>query len=324
MTTTEGLIEQQDIENRIFTVRGVQVMIDSHLAELYGVETRRLNEQVQRNKDRFPSEFMFRLTLEEYEFLRSQNVFLNDSAQNLRSQNATSSGITQNLKLQIGTSSSEHGGRRYPPYVFTEQGVAMLSAVLRSETAVKVSIQIIQAFVQMRKFIADNAAFFHRLERIERKQLETDEKFERIFDALQSKDHEPLQGIFYDGQVFDAYTFVAGLVRKAQKSIILIDNYIDDTVLTIFSKRNKGVSVTIFTKNISKQMALDVQKFNTQYEPVKIKELKEAHDRFLILDDNELYHFGASLKDLGKKWFAFSKMEAGSLTLIEKLKTIKS
>jgi hypothetical protein len=200
----------------------------------------------------------------------------------------------------------------------------MLSAVLRSETAVKVSIRIIQAFVQMRKFIADNAIIFHRLDKIERKQFETDEKFEQIFNALQSKDAEPKQGIFYNGQVFDAYTFVAGLVRKAQKSIVLIDNYIDDTVLTLFSKRNKGVLLTIFTKNISNQMALDVQKFNTQYEPVKIKEFKEAHDRFLILDESEFYHFGASLKDLGKKWFAFSKLEYGTFTLLEKLNNHKS
>jgi phage regulator Rha-like protein len=323
MSNNQNLIKQQEIENRIFTIRGMQVMMDSHLAELYGVETRRLNEQVQRNKDRFPSEFMFRLTLEEYEFLRSQIATLKTDA-NLRSQFATSSINSQNLRFQIGTSSSEHGGRRYPPYVFTEPGVAMLSAVLRSETAVKVSIRIIQAFVQMRKFIADNAAIFHRLDRIERKQLETDEKFEQIFNALQSKDPEPKQGIFYDGQVFDAYTFVANLVRKAQKSIILIDNYIDDTVLTLFLKRNKGISLTIFTKNISKQMALDVQKFNTQYEPVNIRELKEAHDRFLILDESEFYHFGTSLKDLGKKWFAFSKLDTGTLTLLDKLKTIKS
>jgi hypothetical protein len=306
MTIMGNLIEQQNIENRIFTIRGVQVMLDSHLAELYGVETRVINQVVKRNLSRFPSSFRFQLSEDEYNYIA---INLNNSA---------------NLKSQFVISSSEHGGRRKRPFAFTEPGVAMLSAVLRSDTAVKVSIQIIQAFVQMRKFIADNAAIFHHLDKIDRKLLETDEKFERIFDALQSKDEEPIQGIFYDGQVFDAYTFVAGLVRKAQKSIILIDNYLDDTVLTLFSKRNNGVSLTIFTKNISKQMALDVQKFNTQYEPVKIKELKEAHDRFLILDDNELYHFGASLKDLGKKWFAFSKMETGSLTLIEKLKTIKS
>ncbi len=310
MTIKGTLLEQQDIENRIFTIRGVQVMMDSHLAEFYAVELRTLNQAVRRNSERFPEEFMFQLNKQEWEFLRSQIVIIKTD-ETLRSQFAT-----------LNDNRGKH--RKYLPYVFTEQGVAMLSAVLRSETSVKVSIQIIQAFVQMRKFIADNASIFHRLDNIERKQLAADEKFERIFDALQSKDEEPMQGIFYDGQVFDAYTFVAGLVRKAQKSIILIDNYIDDTVLTLFSKRNNGVSLLIFTKNISKQMVLDVQKFNTQYEPVKIKELKEAHDRFLILDDNELYHFGASLKDLGKKWFAFSKMGTGSLTLIEKLKTIKS
>lgn len=302
----ENLIEQQNIENRIFTIRGVQVMLDSHLAELYGVETRVINQVVKRNLSRFPNSFRFQLSEDEYNYIA---INLNNSA---------------NLKSQFVISSSEHGGRRKRPFAFTEPGVAMLSAVLRSDTAVKVSIQIIQAFVQMRKFIADNAAIFHHLDKIDRKLLETDEKFERIFNALQNKDEEPMQGIFYDGQVFDAYTFVAGLVRKAQKSIILIDNYLDDTVLTLFSKRNNGVSLTIFTKNISKQMTLDVEKFNSQYEPVKIIALKEAHDRFLILDDSEFYHFGASLKDLGKKWFAFSKLDTGSLTLIEKLKTIKS
>lgn len=304
-----SIVVQKEIENRIFTIRGVQVMIDSHLAELYGVETKQLNQAVKRNHDRFPDSFRFQLT--EYE------------AENLRLQIATSVINTQNLRSQTVTSSSEHGGRRYLPYVFTEQGVAMLSAVLRSKTAVKVSIQIIQAFVQMRKFIADNAAIFHRLDKIDRKLIESDEKFEQIFDALQSKDHEPKQGIFYDGQVFDAYTFVSGLVRKAQNSLVLIDNYIDDTVLTLFAKRRKGVSLTMFTKNISKQLALDVQKFNIQYEPLKIIELKEAHDRFLIIDEKELYHFGASLKDLGKKWFAFSKLDIDIFSLSDKINKIK-
>jgi len=323
MTNKQNLTKLQEIENRIFTIRGVQVMMDSHLAELYGVETKYINRAVRRNEARFPKSFMFLLSKEEWEFLRCQTGTLEKNTNTLRSQFATSNINTQNLRFQIGTSSSDHGGRRYPPYVFTEQGVAMLSAVLRSDTAVKVSIQIIQAFVQIRKFIADNAAIFQRLDKIERKQLKTDEKFERIFDALQSKDHEPKQGIFYDGQVFDAYTFIADLVRKAQNSIILIDNYTNDTVLTLFAKRNNGVSLTIFTKNISKQMALDVEKFNTQYEPMKIRELKEAHDQFLILDGKEFYHIGASLKDLGKKWFAFSKLDTATLTLIEKLKTIK-
>jgi len=301
-----NLITLKEIGNHIFTIRGVQVMLDIHLAELYGVETRIINQAVKRNQNRFPDSFRFQLSEDEYDYI---TVILN--------------GFT-NLKSQFVISSSEHGGRRKRFFVFTEQGVAMLSAVLRSDTAVKVSIQIIEAFVRMRKIIADNAAIFHRLDQIDRKIIEADEKFEQLFDALQTNNLEPKQGIFFDGQVFDAYTFVAELVRKANKSIILIDNYIDDTVLILFAKRKKGVSLSIFTKTISKQMVQDVQKFNEQYEPVEIKELKEAHDRFLILDESELYHIGASIKDLGKKWFAFSKLNIGTLALIEKLKTLNN
>jgi len=314
-----NIINQQEIENRIFTIRGVQVMLDSHLAELYAVETKLLNRAVKRNSERFPKEFMFQMTDKEWESLRCQ-IGTSTFEEYLSSQNPTIEEKKQNLKYQIDASSKKHGGRRYLPYVFTEQGVAMLSAVLRSETAVKVSIQIIQAFVQMRKFITDNAAIFHRLDKVEIKQLETDAKFERIFLALENKDTKPEKGIFFDGQVFDAYTFVSDLVRKANRSIILIDNYLDDTVLTLFAKRKKGVSITLYTKAISKQLALDVQKFNMQYEPLEVKELKEAHDRFLILDETELYHIGASLKDLGKKWFAFSKMDSETIVLLNKLK----
>ena len=315
-------MKSPDIENRIFTIRGVQVMFDFHLAELYGVETKRLNEQVKRNIARFPEEFMFRLSEEEYNSLRSQNATI-DQTEFLRSQNATSSDTITNLRYQNGTSSSAHGGRRYLPYVFTEQGVAMLSAVLRSETAIKVSVRIMQAFVSMRKYLTENAGLFQRLDKVERKQIETDEKFEKVFDALQQKELNPKQGIFFNGQVFDAYAFVSGLVRRANNSIILIDNYVDETVLTLFSKRKKGVNCTIYTKTISKQLKLDIDKHNEQYAPVIVKELKEAHDRFLIIDEAELYHIGASLKDLGKKWFAFSKMDAETVTIIKKIKALK-
>jgi hypothetical protein len=195
----------------------------------------------------------------------------------------------------------------------------MLSAVLRSETAVKTSIQIIQTFVEMRKFISHNTGIFQRLDKIENNQLVVDAKFERIFLALENKDTKLEKGIFYDGQVFDAYTFVADLVRSANKSIMVIDNYLDDSVFTLFSKRQSAVNLTFYTKNISKQLALDVEKFNSQYEPLIVKELKEAHDRFILIDDKELYHIGASLKDLGKKWFGFSKMDAEVLSLLAKL-----
>ena len=287
------IVKIEDIQNKIFTIRNQQVMIDRDLAELYQVEIRVLNQAVKRNIERFPELFRFQLTQNEYnEFLRSQNVILEKGK-------------------------GKH--RKYLPYVFTEQGVAMLSAVLRSEIAVKVSVQIMQAFVEMKNFIANNAAVFQRIERIEKKQLIADENFEKIFKALEDKTLKPKQGIFYDGQIFDAYQFVAGLIKKAKKSIVLIDNYVDESVLTLFSK-NQKIDVTVFTRNIGKQLILDLEKYNAQYKPVTIKKFTKAHDRFLIIDDKEIYHFGASLKDLGKKWFAFSKFDMDAVEVLGKLK----
>ncbi|MCX6150250.1 MAG: ORF6N domain-containing protein [Ignavibacteriales bacterium] len=294
------------IQRKIYTIRDVQVMLDSDLAEFYGVKTKRLNEQVNRNNERFPDEFMFRLTEVEYEEWKSQIVTSNSMA--LRSQFATS---------------IKKGGRRYLPYAFTEQGVAMLSGVLKSDTAVKMSIQIISAFVAMRKFIINNAQLFQRIDTVERRQIkhemETTEKFDKVFDELQSKDLEPKQGIFFDGQIFDAHKFVSDLIRKAEKSILLIDNYIDDTVLNLFTKRKKNVAVTILIKRITKELLLDLGKFNAQYPSIEIKEFKDSHDRFMIIDNEDVYHIGASLKDLGKKWFAFSKFEKKALQILDKL-----
>ena len=239
--------------------------------------------------------------------------------------------ILQDIECEIlisqnAISSSEHGGRRKLPYVFTEQGVAMLSGVLRSETAVKMSIQIINAFVEMRRFLANNASLFQKVDTVEKRQLkhetETNEKFEKVFNAMQSKELEPKQGIFFDGQIFDAHKFVSGLIRKATKSIVLIDNYVDDTVLDLFTKKKKAVAVKIFTKRITKAMALDVEKFNSQYPAIELKKFTKAHDRFLIIDDKDVYHFGASLKDLGKKWFAFSKLDKTALELLQNLKKV--
>lgn len=286
-------LEIGDIQKRIYTVRNVQVMLDADLSLLYDVETRVLNQAVKRNIERFPSEFMFQLTKEDMENLRSQFV------------------------------TSSWGGRRYLPYAFTEQGVAMLSAVLKSETAVKVSIQIMNAFVAMRRFLQTNAQIFQRLDNLELKQIETNQKVDTILNAIEQKTVIPKQGIFYDGQVFDAWSFVSDLIRSAKKSIILIDNYIDDTALSLFAKRSKGVAVTLLTKNLSQQLKADVQKFNTQYEPVTIKEFSAAHDRFLVIDETDLYHIGASLKDLGKKWFAFSKMDMQAVAILENLKREK-
>jgi len=287
------------IKTKIYTIRGLQVMLDRDLAELYDVEAKRLNEQVKRNSDRFPENFMFQLTEEEY--------------QNLRSHFATSSLRSQNATL-------EHGGRRYLPYVFTEQGVAMLSAVLRSQTAIQMSIHIINAFVEMRKFISNNALIFQRLDSLEQKQFKTDDKVEAILNAIEDKSIKPKQGIFYDGQVYDAYVFVSDLIKSADESIVLIDNYVDDTVLTLLSKREANVKTTIYTKNITKQLELDLEKHNAQYPNIELKKFDSSHDRFLIIDGKEVYHIGASLKDLGKKWFAFSKFDVGALDILGRLK----
>lgn len=195
----------------------------------------------------------------------------------------------------------------------------MLSAVLRSETAVKVSIQIINAFVAMRRFLSANARVFQRLDSLEIKQIQTDQKIERVLTAIEDKSVLPRQGIFFDGQVFDAYAFVCDLIRSASRRIILIDNYVDESVLTLLAKRKAGVGVQLLTRTINRQLAQDIDKFNAQYPAIETREFKLAHDRFLIIDD-DIYHIGASLKDLGKKWFAFSKMEMRVIEMLAKVK----
>ena len=217
------------------------------------------------------------------------------------------------------TSSEKHGGRRYLPFAFTEQGVAMLSAILRSEIAVKVSIQIMQAFVALRKTLGNLHGVIQRLEGVELKQLQTDSKLEQIFKAL-DKDTTPKQGIFFEGQLFDAHVFASDLVKKAKKSIILLDNYVDESTLLLHSKRKKVVSCTVHTR-IKPVLHKDLEKHNKQYEPIALVENKSSHDRFLILDDEELYHIGAFLKDLGYKCFAFSRMD--DLLRDVKLKLLK-
>jgi len=289
------LVKYEDIQSRIYTIRSVQVMLDEDLAKFYGVETRVLNQAVKRNINRFPESFMFQLT-----------------------------GYETDLMSQSVISSSGHGGRRKLPYVFTEQGVAMLAGVLRSDTAVEMSIQIINAFVSMRRFIGTNARIFQRLDTLEIKQIDTDRKIDAVLNAIEGKEIQPKQGIFFDGQIFDAYKFVGDLIRTAQESITIIDNYIDDTVLIHLTKRNEDVKVTILTKSISKQLALDVKKYNEPYPAIEIKEFKNSHDRFLIIDNATVYHFGASLKDLGKKWFAFSKMDIGVGEMLTRVKGMKT
>lgn len=307
MAEQNELVSIENIQHKIFTTRGQQVMLDSDLAQLYGVETKVFNQAVKRNISRFPETFRFQLTQAEYDSLRPQFVTLNVAA-DLRSQSVTSSG---------------HGGRRYFPYVFTEQGVAMLSAVLRSETAIQTSIRVIDAFVTMRRFLSANSGLLQRMDTLEKRQirheLTIDERFDTVFDALESKSLNPTQGIFFDGQIFDAYVFINDLLRQAKKSIVLIDNYIDDSVLVQLAKRRNGVSATILTKTISKTLLQDLEKHNAQYPPIQIHEFSDSHDRFLILDGETVYHLGASLKDLGKKWFAFSRMNKDGLKVMERV-----
>jgi hypothetical protein len=303
-----------NISDKILTLRGKQVILDRDLAELYEVSTKALNQAVKRNKERFPEDFMFQLTEKEYCFLRSQIVTLKNSI--LKSQIVTSNSLRfKNETLNKGR--GEH--RKYLPYAFTEHGVAALSGVLRSSKAVSVNIQIIRAFVAMRKFIVSNAQIFQRLDAVELKQVEYDKQFNSLFKAIESKDLIPSKGIFFDGEVFDAHVFVSNIVKKARKSIILIDNYIDESILTLFSKKKKTVSLHIYTKNIDKKLRLDVYKFSKQYGEVFLKEFHKSHDRFLIIDEKDIYHFGASLKDLGKKWFAFSKFDASDVRILEKI-----
>lgn len=265
------------VEQRIYTVRNVQVMLDSDLAEIYVVETKRLNEQVRRNIGRFPEDFMLQLTAAEFSILKSQ----------------------------IATSS--WGGRRTMPYAFTELGVAMLSSVLSSDVAIQANIRIMRAFSAARRLIAANEQMYQRIAHLEYRQIETDKKIEAVMNKLDETSVDKKCGIFFDGQTFDAYSFVSDRIREATSRIVLIDNYIDDTVLTILDKRAASVSATIYTMQISKALQLDINKHNSQYPVIDVKVFKNSHDRFLIVDD-KVYHFGASIKDLGKKWFAVNLM----------------
>ncbi len=279
-------IVQADIKNCIFTIRGMQVMLDRDLAEMYQVETKVLNQAVKRNAERFPDLFRFQLN----EIEKIELVTICDRFEPLK-----------------------HSSNN--PYAFTEQGVAMLSAVLRSDIAIKVSIQIINAFVTMRKMISSHSGLLQRMDSFERRQLETDQKVEQIFKALESNTI-PTQGVFFDGQVFDAYELASKIIRSAQQSIILIDNYIDESTFTHLAKKKKEVNVVILTKSTGKQQMLDLQKANAQYGNFKLKAFTQSHDRFLIIDGSEIYHLGASLKDLGRKWFAFSKMGKSTVSSI--------
>ena len=286
VTNSDQLVFADKIESLIKVIRGQQVMLDRDLATLYGVEVKRLKEQVKRNIKRYPKDFMLQLTKEEC--FRSHFATLNE-------------GRGQHLK--------------YMPYVFTENGVAMLSSVLRSDTAIEVNIRIMRAFTSMRHFLQNNAEVFQRLSTLEYHQLEmqqhfqeSDKRIEEVFRRLDEGNAKPKQGVFYNGQIYDAYNFVSDLIKSAKKRIILIDNYVDETVLTLLDKREDGVSAFIYTQQINRLFQLDIDRHNAQYPPINVETFRLSHDRFLCIDD-DVYHIGASIKDLGKKWFGFSRME---------------
>ena len=277
------LTTAEDIQNLIYTVRGKQVMLDSDVANLYHYETKKINQAVKRNIERFPEGFCFQLTESELENLRSQFV--------------TSS---------LGT--GNYGGRRYLPYVFTEQGIAMLAPLLKNKIAVQVSINIMNAFVIMRHFLKENGQIFERLTSVEYKLIEHDKKFDIVFDKLQEKQIEN-QRIFFNGQIYDAYSLIIDIIKNANNKITIIDNYLDDSILEMLSKKKDNVEVVILTSNRSNIKNIDIQKFNKQYPTLKVAKTDKFHDRFIILDEKEMYHLGASIKDLGKKCFGINKIE---------------
>lgn len=300
LVADDNMSPLQPIENLIHVIRGQQVMLDSDLANLYGVETKYLKRAVKSNISRFPKDFMMEITLKELE----------------------------NLRCNFCTSSpqSRHGGTRYNSYVFTEQGVAMLSSVLRSERAIEVNIRIMRAFIAMRSFLQTNAHVFQRLETIEHHQLllhkhqnETDKKIEEILTRLDNKETEPIEGFSFDGQIFDAYTLISDLVRKAKSQIILIDNYVDDRILKVLDKRADGVKATIYTDPRHSHIENDLRQHNAQYPAIEVHSCSNVHDRFLIIDDT-IYFIGGSIKDLGKKIVAFSQMHQNPDEILSKIR----
>ena len=277
----------EDIKNLIYTIREKQVMIDNDVARLYHYETKRINETVKRNIERFPVEFCFQLSNNEYE----------------------------SLKSQIATSNTR-GGKQKLPYVFTEKGILMLSGLLKNEIAIEVSIRIVEAFVEMRKFISSNGQVFERLTNVEYKLLEHDRKFNEIFNQFQLEENIK-QRIFFEGQIYDAYSIIVDIIKKANSKILIIDNYIDDSVLKMLTKKKNNVEVVILTSDKSNIGNLDVKKFNKEYPILKVAKTNKFHDRFIVIDNKEMYHLGASIKDLGKKCFGINKIE--DMEIIEKI-----
>ena len=273
----------EDIKNLIYTIRGKQVMLDSDVARLYKYETKNVNKAMKRNIERFPEDFCFQLTEEEKKFLRFQNGTLEN----------------QNGKGHYA---------KYLPYAYTEQGVAMLAGLLKNEIAVQISIKIIRAFIEMRKFLASNGQIFERLTNVEYKLLKQDKRIDDLFEKFDHNDVEK-QRLFFDGQIWDSYNLIVNIIKRAENKILIIDNYIDDSILEMLSKKKKDVEGVILTSNTSNILKLDIQKFNKEYPTLKIAKTDKFHDRFIIIDNKELYHCGASLKDLGKKCFGINRID---------------
>ena len=317
--TIQNDVSNEEIKNLIYTIRGKQVMLDSDVAMLYHYETKRINETVNRNKERFPENFCFQLTEDEFKNLEISLLIDSSKIENNMSQFMTNPKNTehflrsQNATLEKNTGRGRY--RKYLPYVFTEQGIAMLSGLLKNDIAIQVSISIMNALVEMRKFLSTNGQLFERLTNAEYKLLEHDRKFDKVFNLLQ-QDENIKQKIFFKGQIYDAYSLIMDFIKKATKKLLIIDNYIDDNVLKMITKKNKDVEVVILTSNKSNIEKLDIQKFNKEYPILKVAYTNEFHDRFIIIGDKEMYHLGASIKDLGKKCFGINKIE--DIRIIEK------
>lgn len=280
------IIKQEEIKNLIYKIRGKQVMLDSDVAMLYQYETKNINKAMKRNIQRFPVDFCFQLTESEFEILRFQNGTLNKKVNN--------GNVT----------------RKYLPYVYTEQGIAMLSGLLKNEIAIDVSINIMRAFVKMRNYFMLNGDIFQEINTIKGKLQEHDKNFEEVFKQIQKREEaEFKQRIFFEGQIYDAYSLIIEIIKKAKTKILIIDNYVDESILEMLKKKNKNVEAVILTSIKTEITGLDINKFNKQYPVLKIAQTNKFHDRFIIIDNKELYHIGASLKDLGKKCFAISKIE---------------
>jgi len=283
-------LTNEDIKNLIYTIRGKQVMLDSDVARLFEYATKDLNRNVKNNIERFPEYYCFQLTNEEYKSLRCKNFTLNENGR------------------------GQH--RKYLPYVFTEYGITMLAGLLKSEVAVNVSIRIVNTFIEMRKILYSNNQIFERLTSVEYKLLDHDKKFDEVFNQLQLEENIK-QRIFFDGQIYDAYSLIVDIIKKAHKKILIIDNYIDDSVLKMLAKKKNNVEVVILTSNHSNIQNIDIQKFNKEYPTLKVAKTNKFHDRFIVLDNKEMYHLGASIKNLGKKCFGINKIE--DIEVIEKV-----